>query len=181
MAADAGMPVRDLIGNSLAVKKIDIRRYITDEVGEPTLKDIIAELVKPGRDPRATFEPPKFRDDVTKLEDVREGMKLEGVVTNVTAFGAFVDIGVHQDGLVHLSELSDNYVTDAASVVKAGDRLTVTVIGVDRARGRISLSAKTRPSAASSAGSASSRSAKPRTSFAPSGRSGFSCNPFANL
>ncbi len=181
MAADAGMPVRDLIGNSLAVKKIDIRRYITDEVGEPTLKDIVAELVKPGRDPRATFEPPKFRDDVTKIEDVREGMKLEGVVTNVTAFGAFVDIGVHQDGLVHLSELSDNYVTDAASVVKAGDRLTVTVIGVDRARGRISLSAKTRPSAASSAGSASSRSAKPRTSFAPSGRSGFSCNPFANL
>ena len=181
MAADAGMPVRDLIGNSLAVRKIDIRRYITDEVGEPTLKDIVAELVKPGRDPRATFEPPKFRDDVTKLEDVREGMKLEGVVTNVTAFGAFVDIGVHQDGLVHLSELSDNYVTDAASVVKAGDRLTVTVIGVDRARGRISLSAKTRPSAASSAGSASSRSAKPRTSFAPSGRSGFSCNPFANL
>ncbi len=181
MAADAGMPVRDLIGNSQAVRKIDIRRYITDEVGEPTLKDIVAELVKPGRDPRATFEPPKFRDDVTKLEDVREGMKLEGVVTNVTAFGAFVDIGVHQDGLVHLSELSDNYVTDAASVVKAGDRLTVTVIGVDRARGRISLSAKTRPSAASSAGSASSRSAKPRTSFAPSGRSGFSCNPFANL
>ena len=181
MAADAGMPVRDLIGNSQAVRKIDIRRYITDEVGEPTLKDIIAELVKPGRDPRATFEPPKFRDDVTKLEDVREGMKLEGVVTNVTAFGAFVDIGVHQDGLVHLSELSDNYVTDAASVVKAGDRLTVTVIGVDRARGRISLSAKTRPSAASSAGSASSRFAKPRTSFAPSGRSGFSCNPFANL
>ena len=181
MAADAGMPVRDLIGNSQAVRKIDIRRYITDEVGEPTLKDIIAELVKPGRDPRATFEPPKFRDDVTKLEDVREGMKLEGVVTNVTAFGAFVDIGVHQDGLVHLSELSDNYVTDAASVVKAGDRLTVTVIGVDRARGRISLSAKTRPSAASSVGSASSRFAKPRTSFAPSGRSGFSCNPFANL
>ena len=181
MAADAGMPVRDLIGNSQAVRKIDIRRYITDEVGEPTLKDIIAELVKPGRDPRATFEPPKFRDDVTKLEDVREGMKLEGVVTNVTAFGAFVDIGVHQDGLVHLSELSDNYVTDAASVVKAGDRLTVTVIGVDRARGRISLSAKTRPFAASSAGYASSRSAKPRTSFAPSGRSGFSCNPFANL
>ncbi|MBQ4470719.1 MAG: RNA-binding transcriptional accessory protein [Kiritimatiellae bacterium] len=181
MAADAGMPVRDLIGNSQAVRKIDIRRYITDEVGEPTLKDIVAELVKPGRDPRATFEPPKFRDDVTKLEDVREGMKLEGVVTNVTAFGAFVDIGVHQDGLVHLSELSDNYVTDAASVVKAGDRLTVTVIGVDRARGRISLSAKTRPSAASSVGSASSRFAKPRTSFAPSGRSGFSCNPFANL
>ena len=183
MAADAGMPVRELVGNPLAAKKIDIRRYITDEVGEPTLKDIVAELAKPGRDPRAVFEPPKFREDVTKIEDVREGMKLEGVVTNVTAFGAFVDIGVHQDGLVHLSELSDNFVTDPASVVKAGDRLQVTVIGVDRARGRISLSAKSRPTVlgATSGGGRSSRDRKPRTTFAPSGGSGFSCNPFASL
>ena len=183
MAADAGMPLRDLVGNSLAAKKIDVRRYITDEVGEPTLKDIVAELVKPGRDPRAVFEPPKFRDDVTKIEDVREGMKLEGVVTNVTAFGAFVDIGVHQDGLVHLSELSDSFVTDASSVVKAGDRLQVTVIGVDRARGRISLSAKSRPTAVSSqpGGAGAVRDSRNRTSFAPSGSSGFSCNPFANL
>ena len=183
MAADAGMPLRDLVGNSLAAKKIDVRRYITDEVGEPTLKDIVAELVKPGRDPRAVFEPPKFRDDVTKIEDVREGMKLEGVVTNVTAFGAFVDIGVHQDGLVHLSELSDSFVTDASSVVKAGDRLQVTVIGVDRARGRISLSAKSRPAAVSnqSGGAGAVRDRRSRTSFAPSGSSGFSCNPFANL
>ena len=183
MAADAGMPLRDLVGNSLAAKKIDVRRYITDEVGEPTLKDIVAELVKPGRDPRAVFEPPKFRDDVTKIEDVREGMKLEGVVTNVTAFGAFVDIGVHQDGLVHLSELSDSFVTDASSVVKAGDRLQVTVIGVDRARGRISLSAKSRPTAVSSqpGGAGAVRDRRNRTSFAPSGSSGFSCNPFANL
>lgn len=183
MAADAGMPLRDLVGNSLAVKKIDVRRYITDEVGEPTLKDIVAELVKPGRDPRAVFEPPKFRDDVTKIEDVREGMKLEGVVTNVTAFGAFVDIGVHQDGLVHLSELSDSFVADASSVVKAGDRLQVTVIGVDRARGRISLSAKSRPTAVSSqsGGAGGVRDRRNRTSFAPSGSSGFSCNPFANL
>ena len=183
MAADAGMPLRDLVGNSLAAKKIDVRRYITDEVGEPTLKDIVAELAKPGRDPRAVFEPPKFRDDVTKIEDVREGMKLEGVVTNVTAFGAFVDIGVHQDGLVHLSELSDSFVADASSVVKAGDRLQVTVIGVDRARGRISLSAKSRPTAVSSqsGGAGAVRDRRNRTSFAPSGSSGFSCNPFANL
>ena len=183
MAADAGMPLKDLVGNSLAAKKIDVRRYITDEVGEPTLKDIIAELVKPGRDPRAVFEPPKFRDDVTKIEDVREGMKLEGVVTNVTAFGAFVDIGVHQDGLVHLSELSDNFVTDASSVVKAGDRLQVTVIGVDCARGRISLSAKSRPTAmvGSASGGRPHPDRKNRTTFAPSGSSGFSCNPFANL
>ena len=183
MAADAGMPLRELVGNSLAAKKIDVRRYITDEVGEPTLKDIVAELAKPGRDPRAVFEPPKFRDDVTKIEDVREGMKLEGVVTNVTAFGAFVDIGVHQDGLVHLSELSDSFVADASSVVKAGDRLQVTVIGVDRARGRISLSAKSRPTAVSSqsGGAGAVRDRRNRTSFAPSGSSGFSCNPFANL
>ncbi|MBQ8124253.1 MAG: RNA-binding transcriptional accessory protein, partial [Kiritimatiellae bacterium] len=145
MADDLGLTLGELVGNPLAAKKIDVRRYITGEVGEPTLKDIVNELVKPGRDPRQTFEPPKFRDDVTKIEDVREGMKLEGVVTNVTAFGAFVDIGVHQDGLVHLSELSDSYVTDPSAVVKAGDRLQVTVIGVDTARGRISLSAKTRP------------------------------------
>ena len=187
MAADVGLGVGDLVGNSLAAKKIDIRKYITNDVGEPTLKDIVAELVKPGRDPRQTFEPPKFREDVTKIEDVREGMKLEGVVTNVTAFGAFVDIGVHQDGLVHLSELSDNYVSDPASVVKAGDRLQVTVIGVDRARGRISLSAKTRPTvggagSATGGGSAGgSRRSAPRSSFAPAGASGFSCNPFAGL
>ena len=188
MASDMGLSVGELVGNSAAAKKIDVRRYITNDVGEPTLKDIVSELVKPGRDPRAVFEPPKFRDDVTKIEDVREGMKLEGVVTNVTAFGAFVDIGVHQDGLVHLSELSDNFVSDPASVVKAGDRLQVTVIGVDRARGRISLSAKSKPAigaAASGAGAgAGARRERrgPRTSFGPSsGSGGFSCNPFANL
>ena len=188
MASDMGLSVGELVGNSSAAKKIDVRRYITNDVGEPTLKDIVSELVKPGRDPRAVFEPPKFRDDVTKIEDVKEGMKLEGVVTNVTAFGAFVDIGVHQDGLVHLSELSDNFVSDPASVVKAGDRLQVTVIGVDRARGRISLSAKSKPTiGAAAAGAGAGAGARrerrgPRTSFGPSsGSGGFSCNPFANL
>ena len=186
MAADIGLGVGDLVGNSLAAKKIDIRKYIAPGVGEPTLKDIVAELVKPGRDPRKTFEPPKFRDDVTKIEDVKEGMKLEGVVTNVTAFGAFVDIGVHQDGLIHLSELSDNYVSDPASVVKAGDRLQVTVIGVDRARQRIALSAKSKPTIGGTGmgggGGASAGRRAPRTTFGPSaGSGGFSCNPFANL
>ena len=183
MARDAGLSVSELVGNSAAAKKIDVRRYITNDVGEPTLKDIVNELVKPGRDPRATFEPPKFRDDVTKIEDVKEGMKLEGVVTNVTAFGAFVDIGVHQDGLIHLSELSDNFVSDPASVVKAGDRLQVTVIGVDRARGRISLSAKSKPTIGGAAAPGAPRAKRePRTSFGPSsGSGGFSCNPFANL
>ena len=184
MASDIGLGVGDLVGNSLAAKKIDIRKYIAPGVGEPTLKDIVNELVKPGRDPRKTFEPPKFRDDVTKIEDVKEGMKLEGVVTNVTAFGAFVDIGVHQDGLIHLSELSDNYVSDPASVVKAGDRLQVTVIGVDRARQRISLSAKSKPTIGGTGmggGAQPSRRAA-RTTFGPSsGSGGFSCNPFANL
>ena len=183
MATDAGLSVRDLVGNSAAAQKIDIRKYVTSDVGEPTLKDILAELIRPGRDPRATFEPPKFRDDVTKIEDVKEGMKLEGVVTNVTAFGAFVDIGVHQDGLIHVSELSDNFVTDPASVVKAGDRLNVTVIGVDRVRGRISLSAKSKPGTAMAPGIRGKGAAprERRTSFAPSSSSGFSCNPFANL
>lgn len=184
MASDIGLGVGDLVGNSLAAKKIDIRKYIALGVGEPTLKDIVNELVKPGRDPRKTFEPPKFRDDVTKIEDVKEGMKLEGVVTNVTAFGAFVDIGVHQDGLIHLSELSDNYVSDPASVVKAGDRLQVTVIGVDRARQRISLSAKSKPTIGGTGmgGGAQPSRRAPRTTFGPSsGSGGFSCNPFANL
>ena len=190
MAEDLGVTVGNLVGNPLAAKKIDVRRYVSNDVGEPTLKDIVAELVKPGRDPRAVFEPPKFRDDVTKIEDVKEGMKLEGVVTNVTAFGAFVDIGVHQDGLVHRSELSDGFVSDPASVVKAGDRLQVTVIGVDKARGRISLSAKSRPTIGGAAAAAQPGGApaqqrqrrEPRTTFGPSGSGGgFSCNPFANL
>ncbi|MBO7721030.1 MAG: RNA-binding transcriptional accessory protein [Kiritimatiellae bacterium] len=179
MAADAGLSVASLVGNPAAVGKIDVRRYITPEVGEPTLKDIIAELNKPGRDPRKAFEPPKFRDDVTKIDDVMEGMKLEGVVTNVTAFGAFVDIGVHQDGLVHVSELSDNFVGDPASVVKAGDRLTVTVVGVDRARGRISLSAKSRPSAGGNGTGARASSVRGGGQRRPS--EGFVHNPFADL
>ena len=185
MAQDIGVAVKDLVGNPLAAKKIDVRRYITNDVGEPTLKDIIAELQKPGRDPRNAFEPPKFREDVMTIEDVKEGMKLEGIVTNVTAFGAFVDIGVHQDGLIHVSELSDSYVTDAAQVVKAGDRLAVTVIGVDIPRKRISLSAKSKPTIGAkpaSGGAGNDRLKRGRqTSFAPKGSAGFSCNPFANL
>jgi uncharacterized protein len=142
MAADLGVSVAELVGNREKVRAIDLRKYVSDEVGEPTLKDIVAELEKPGRDPRASFEPPKFRDDVTTLEDLKEGMILEGVVTNVTAFGAFVDVGVHQDGLVHVSRLSDRFVRDPAEVVKVGDKLKVKVLEVDLARKRISLSAR---------------------------------------
>ncbi|HVV82352.1 MAG TPA: Tex family protein, partial [Kofleriaceae bacterium] len=142
MAADLGLEVGALIGNQAAIETIDLTKYVGEGVGEPTLRDIVGELGKPGRDPRAEFTPPKFRDDVTTLEDLKEGMVLEGVVTNVTAFGAFVDIGVHQDGLVHISRLSDRFVKDASELVKVGDRLTVRVIGVDLQRRRIALTAR---------------------------------------
>jgi uncharacterized protein len=142
MAKDLGVEVAALIGNQDALSQLDLQRYQTDDVGEYTLRDILAELQKPGRDPRASFEPPKFRDDVQTLEDLESGMQLEGVVTNVTAFGAFVDVGVHQDGLVHVSQLADKFVKDPSDVVKVGDRLAVRVLEVDRARRRISLSAK---------------------------------------
>ena len=124
------------------MRRIEVKRWVSDEVGEPTLRDILAELEKPGRDPRSTFEPPRFRDDVQTMGDLKEGMNLEGVVTNVTAFGAFVDVGVHQDGLVHVSQLADRYVEDPREVVKVGDKLNVRVLEVDLERKRISLSAR---------------------------------------
>jgi uncharacterized protein len=147
MARDLGLPVASLIGNADALRKLDLARYRSADVGEYTLRDIVTELQKPGRDPRASFQPPKFRDDVQKLEDLEPGMQLEGVVTNVTAFGAFVDIGVHQDGLVHVSQLADRFVKSPAEVVKVGDKLQVHVLEVDLGRRRIGLSArKQRPS-----------------------------------
>jgi uncharacterized protein len=142
IAADMGVSLAELVGNAELAKKIDIRKYVGDGIGEPTLRDIVLELGKPGRDPRASFEPPRFRDDVKDLSDLKDGMVLEGVVTNVTAFGAFVDVGVHQDGLVHVSKLSERFVKDPSEVVKVGDRLTVKVLEVDLARKRISLSAR---------------------------------------
>ncbi|MEM6733695.1 MAG: helix-hairpin-helix domain-containing protein, partial [Myxococcota bacterium] len=131
MASDAGCPLSELVGNESAVGKIDITKYVSESVGEPTLKDIIAELRKPGRDPRRTFEPPKFLDGVNTVEDLKVDMEIEGVITNVTAFGAFVDIGVHQDGLVHVSELSSRFVKDPNEVAKVGEKLKVKVIEVD--------------------------------------------------
>lgn len=142
MAQDLGVNLSSLVGNAELVARIDWRRYVSDDIGEPTLRDILEELKKPGRDPRQSFEPPKFRDDVRTLEDLSPGMTLEGVVTNVTAFGAFVDIGVHQDGLVHVSQLSDRFVKDPTEVVKVGDRLTVRVLEVDTVRKRIALTAR---------------------------------------
>ncbi len=141
MASDVGVSLGELVGGSKA-QGVDIQRYVGDGVGEPTLRDIVAELQKPGRDPRERFEAVRFDEDVHEIEDLREGMVLEGVVTNVTHFGAFVDVGVHQDGLVHVSQLADRYVADPRDVVKVGDRLTVRVLSVDRDRKRIGLSAK---------------------------------------
>ena len=142
MAGDLGVSMKDLVGDSKLVERIEIGRYVGDNVGEPTLRDIIDELKKPGRDPRDTFEAPAFRDDVHEMTDLKEGMQLQGVVTNVTNFGAFVDIGVHQDGLVHISQLADRFVKDPNEVVKVGQKLTVKVLSVDLDRKRISLTAK---------------------------------------
>ena len=142
IASDLGVALADLVGSPALADRIDINRYVGAEVGEPTLRDIIDELRKPGRDPRSSFEPPRFKEGVETLEDLAQGMVLEGVVTNVTAFGAFVDVGVHQDGLVHISQLSDRFVKDPHDVVQVGDRLSVRVLEVDLERRRISLTAR---------------------------------------
>jgi uncharacterized protein len=118
---------------------------VTDKVGIPTLTDILAELAKPGRDPRQEFEVFAFEDGVQKIEDLEVGMTLPGLITNVTAFGAFVDLGVHQDGLVHISELADRFVKDPREVVKVQQRVEVTVLQVDLERKRISLSMRKNP------------------------------------
>jgi len=145
MAADVGCKVEDLIKNDAARKKIDLTKYVDEQVGLPTLKDIMAELAKPGRDPRKQFELFSFAEGVDKPGDLQVGMKLPGIVTNVTAFGAFVDVGVHQDGLVHVSQLSDQFVRDASEVVKVGQKVQVTVMEVDLQRNRIGLSMKSNP------------------------------------
>jgi uncharacterized protein len=143
IARDLGVPVASLIGSKELLQRIDRARYQVGDVGSFTLEDIFAELLRPGRDPRAEFQPPQFRDDVRSLEDLKVGMQLEGVVTNVTAFGAFVDVGVHQDGLVHVSQLADRFVKDPSQVVKVGDKVSVRVLEVDLQRKRIALTRKT--------------------------------------
>lgn len=205
MAADLGVTTRELVGNADLAKRVDIRSYVGPDIGEPTLRDIVAELAKPGRDPRAEFEAAQFRDDVHTLEDLEIGMTLEGLVTNVTNFGAFVDVGVHQDGLVHISELSDQWVDDPRKVVKVGDRLKVTVLSVELQLRRIGLSAKTQAGKDTGARDSSSDAApakdaagnsfrgagkgkgggkggaKRGTTRASSGDGGFANNPFAKL
>jgi uncharacterized protein len=145
MASDLGCKVEDLMENSDLRKKIDKESYITEKVGLPTLNDVVEELARPGRDPRKRFETFSFAKGIEKIEDIKPGMKIPGVVTNVTAFGAFVDIGVHQDGLVHISQLSNHFIKDPKKVVKVNDNIEVTVLDVDIERGRISLSMKDDP------------------------------------
>lgn len=142
MAKDQGCTVKQLVDDKAKQKLIDIKRYVTKDVGLPTLTDIMRELEKPGRDPREQIEEFKFDDTVHTPEDLHEGMELPGIVTNITNFGAFVDIGVHQDGLVHISQLADRYVADPTQVVKLHQHVRVRVTGVDLKRGRVSLSMK---------------------------------------
>jgi protein Tex len=147
MAKDLGVSVQDLITDEKLHQKIDVHKYVTDKVGLPTLMDIKNELAKPGRDPRAKFEAVQFKEGVSDIADLTPGMELNGIVTNVTAFGCFVDIGVHQDGLVHVSELSDTFVKNAADVVKVAQKVKVKVVDVDIERKRIALTMRSKPRA----------------------------------
>lgn len=140
MAADLGCSVKDLMTNETLRKQIDLKKYVTDEVGLPTLTDILDELAKPGRDPREQFEAFSFTEGVNGITDLKLGMRLPGIVTNITNFGAFVDIGVHQDGLVHLSQITDRYIKDPNEVLKVHQQVMVTVTEVDVQRNRIGLS-----------------------------------------
>ncbi|WP_447968028.1 Tex family protein [Nitrospira sp. M1] len=145
MAKDLGCTVQELMKDPDRQKTIDLNRYITEDVGKPTLTDILTELAKPGRDPREQFEPVRFDEGVQSIEQVEPGMILSGVVTNVTAFGAFVDIGVHQDGLVHISQLANRFISDPNTVVQVNQQVKVTVMEVDIPRKRIALSMKAVP------------------------------------
>ncbi|OYW30906.1 MAG: RNA-binding transcriptional accessory protein [Chthoniobacter sp. 12-60-6] len=159
MAAEIGCTVPELMQRADLRQKIDLKKYVSENVGLPTLQDIMNELAKPGRDPRKQFEVFSFAEGVSEMKDLTVGMKLPGIVTNVTAFGAFVDIGVHQDGLVHVSQLSDTFVRDAAEVVKVAQRVQVTVTEVDIPRKRIALSMKSKPDFEKKAGAAGPRPA----------------------
>ncbi|MBI2918045.1 MAG: RNA-binding transcriptional accessory protein [Chloroflexi bacterium] len=142
MAKDLRCDVSDLMHRGERRGQIRLESYVGEDCGLPTLKDIMAELARPGRDPRERFEAVAFADDIRTIGQLAPGMKLAGIVTNVTNFGAFVDVGVHHDGLVHISELADRFVKDPADVIKVNQKVTVTVLAVDTKRGRISLSMK---------------------------------------
>jgi len=173
MAGDLGVSVPELIRESDKRQKIDLKKYVTDKVGLPTLTDIVGELAKPGRDPRKQFEAFSFAEGVKEMKDLAPGLRLPGIVTNVAAFGAFVDVGVHQDGLVHVSQLADRFVKDPTEVVKVGQRVMVTVLEVDMERKRISLTMRSQQRQESgeakglTATAANTAAVPPRTSPAP--------------
>ncbi len=167
MTRDLGCTVEDLMHDEKMRRRIEIQRYVTETAGLPTLQDILRELAKPGRDPREEFEIVSFAEGVEKIEDLRPGMKLNGVVTNVTAFGAFVDIGVHQDGLVHLSQLADRFVKDPHQIVKVHQRVSVTVLEVDLDRKRIALSMKKDPARGERKGADKKKADSPLSSDNP--------------
>jgi len=185
MAARAGCSVADLMKSDSLRRKIRLEDYVTETIGLPTLTDIMHELAKPGRDPRQQFEVFSFAEGIRQMEDLQPGMRVSGIVTNVTAFGAFVDIGVHQDGLVHISQLADRYVKDPAEVVKIHQKVMVTVMAVDLAKKRISLSMKD-PSKAGTAAqrdataqSASITKSGPKPKPGPAVKSGSAPKPTA--
>jgi uncharacterized protein len=182
MTDDMGCTVAELMKNTQLREKTDINRYVTDKVGIPTLKDILKELARPGRDPRQDFEHFAFAEDLEKISDLERGMNLPGIVTNVTAFGAFVDIGVHQDGLVHISELSDKFVKNPADVVKVQQKVEVSVLSVDLERNRISLSMKKIPgkSARKATSRPKSKNPKSRNGNTRNKTTPFN-NPFSDL
>jgi uncharacterized protein len=161
IATSTNKPVKALIGDRVFLKALKPSQFADENFGIPTITDILAELEKPGRDPRPEFKTATFKDGVEKISDLKPGMQLEGVVTNVTAFGAFVDIGVHQDGLVHISELADKFVKDPREVVKAGDVVKVRVKEVDAARKRIALSMKSGNTESNSVSGAYGKSSPP--------------------
>jgi uncharacterized protein len=142
LAQDAGLQPEDLARRHDVLRKLDIKKYVTDDVGEQTLKEIVAELAHPGRDPRKEFRYATFKEGVREIKDLTPGMELEGVITNVTNFGAFVDIGVHHDGLVHVSQLADRYVADPKAVARVGQVVKVKVLEVNEGQKRISLTMK---------------------------------------
>jgi uncharacterized protein len=182
MAADLDCTLEDLMKDAALRNRLDLSRYVTATVGLPTLSDILIELAKPGRDPRQAFEAFAFAEDIAAIQDLRPGMRLPGIVTNVTRFGAFVDVGVHQDGLVHISQLADRFVKDPAEVVKVNQKVLVSVLEVDLERRRIALSMKSasqRPAAVSSQPSRTPQKAPPKSKKKADQRP-FN-NPFADL
>jgi uncharacterized protein len=185
MAKDKGVAIKDLVGeNNEITQSINLKEYVTDQIGLPTLNDIIKELAKPGRDPRKTFEAFAYEETVQSMEDLNPGMKLPGIVTNVTNFGAFVDIGVHQDGLVHISEIADHFVDNPAEILKVHQKVEVTVMEIDKKRKRISLSMKKNPGerpAAATKRNQPKNSGNKNTSKRPQKKSDFNSNPFADL